>query len=180
MQLDDYQEAALRTASDGADRDLEILLKGISWAGEAGEFCEMLAQRIDAGDNADKVLLIKAALLAGAVGEFFNKLKKRIGHGHDIDDAELARELRAGIREADALIAHLNGQTGADTRTSSEHEAPTDVDLKDELGDGLWYMAVLAALHGWPLSEIGEGNIEKLYKRYPDGFSQEHSINRTV
>lgn len=180
MHLDDYQEAALRTASDDADRDVEILLKGTSWAGEAGEFCEMLAQRIDAGDDADKALLIRAALLAGTVGEFFNKLKKRIGHGHDIDDAELAQTLRAGIREAEAFIAHMDGNARINRRGSADRETPMDADLKDELGDGLWYLAVLAALHGWSLSEIAEGNIEKLYKRYPDGFSQERSINRTV
>lgn len=180
MHLDDYQAAALRTASDDADRDVEILLKGISWAGEAGEFCKMLADRIDAGDDADKILLIKAAVLAGTVGEFFNKLKKRVGHGHDIGDAELANELRAGIQQAETLVAGLNGDSGAEIRRSSDHDTPSDADLKDELGDGLWYMAVLAALHGWSLSEIGEGNIEKLYKRYPDGFSKERSINRTV
>lgn len=180
MHLDDYQEAALRTASDGADRDIEILLKGISWAGEAGEFCEMLAQRINAGDDSDKVLLIQAALLAGAVGEFFNKLKKRIGHGHDIGDAELTHELRAGIRQAEALVAYLNGDDNTGAAELPARHDPTDADLKDELGDGLWYMAVLAALHGWNLSEIGELNIEKLYKRYPDGFSQERSINRRV
>lgn len=60
------------------------------------------------------------------------------------------------------------------------HGHPLDVQkLKLELGDVLWYVAALAALHEIPLSEVAEANIEKLTKRYPDGFSTERSINRT-
>jgi hypothetical protein len=29
------------------------------------------------------------------------------------------------------------------------------------------------------MSEVGAGNIEKLRRRYPDGFSSERSLNRT-
>lgn len=48
----------------------------------------------------------------------------------------------------------------------------------DELGDVAWYLAVLAHSHGYKLSEVFQFNIDKLKKRYPDGFSQERSINR--
>lgn len=47
-----------------------------------------------------------------------------------------------------------------------------------ELGDVAWYLAVIAELCGIELSEVFEANIEKLQKRYPDGFSSERSINR--
>lgn len=51
-------------------------------------------------------------------------------------------------------------------------------ELKDELGDVLWYLAGMSYdLDVW-FSEIAEGNIDKLKKRYPEGFSQERSINR--
>lgn len=48
-----------------------------------------------------------------------------------------------------------------------------------ELGDVLWYVAVLAHRMGWTLEDVALVNIEKLRKRYPDGFSSERSINRT-
>jgi len=57
------------------------------------------------------------------------------------------------------------------------HEMDTD-HLKKELGDVLWYMATLASTAGLELEDVAKGNIEKLMKRYPDGFSSEHSINR--
>ncbi|MCS1393998.1 nucleoside triphosphate pyrophosphohydrolase family protein [Lysinibacillus boronitolerans] len=52
------------------------------------------------------------------------------------------------------------------------------VEVKKELGDVMWYLANIARLAGLSLDEIAEANIEKLKKRYPDGFSTEASINR--
>lgn len=48
-----------------------------------------------------------------------------------------------------------------------------------ELGDVLWYVSAVASLQGISLQEIADKNIEKLTKRYPNGFSSEASINRT-
>lgn len=59
------------------------------------------------------------------------------------------------------------------------HGHPLDLEkLKLELGDVLWYVAGLAHLHGIDLSEVAAANIAKLEKRYPNGFSNEASINR--
>jgi NTP pyrophosphatase (non-canonical NTP hydrolase) len=47
-----------------------------------------------------------------------------------------------------------------------------------ELGDCLWYIAQLCSALGLTLEEVMIANIEKLKKRYPEGFSSEASINR--
>lgn len=47
-----------------------------------------------------------------------------------------------------------------------------------ELGDVAWYIAEIATVLGYGLDEILEKNIEKLKKRYPDGFSVESSVGR--
>ncbi|WP_036480316.1 nucleoside triphosphate pyrophosphohydrolase family protein [Myxosarcina sp. GI1] len=47
-----------------------------------------------------------------------------------------------------------------------------------ELGDILWYLAVLAEELDLDLEAIATKNIEKLKARYPQGFSSENSINR--
>lgn len=50
--------------------------------------------------------------------------------------------------------------------------------LLKELGDVAWYLAVTAAALDTPLEDVLAANIEKLKKRYPDGFSAERSVNR--
>lgn len=50
--------------------------------------------------------------------------------------------------------------------------------LKDELSDVCWYVALLATALGLSLEEVMLHNVEKLKKRYPDGFSKERSIHR--
>ena len=58
------------------------------------------------------------------------------------------------------------------------HELDRDALIK-ELGDVAWYLAEAATAIEIDLSEVFERNIEKLKKRYPEGFSEEKSINRT-
>ena len=48
----------------------------------------------------------------------------------------------------------------------------------DEAGDVLWYLTNILTEVGATLEEVQEHNIEKLYGRYPEGFSAERSINR--
>jgi len=50
--------------------------------------------------------------------------------------------------------------------------------LWEELGDVLWYLADLCTTLGVSLDTVAEGNIAKLKRRYPEGFSAERSINR--
>ena len=50
--------------------------------------------------------------------------------------------------------------------------------LVEELGDVMWYITNLATLFEIPMTYILEENIKKLEERYPEGFSEEKSINR--
>lgn len=51
-------------------------------------------------------------------------------------------------------------------------------EMVEELGDLLWYVAIVAFEYDIPLSAVAEINVEKLKERYPSGFSSERSIDR--
>ena len=52
------------------------------------------------------------------------------------------------------------------------HSKPIgDDELKKEVGDLLWYLALLCDARQWDFDEIAAMNIAKLRARYPDGFS---------
>ena len=50
--------------------------------------------------------------------------------------------------------------------------------LAKELGDVAWYLAVCAHIIGCDLETVLQMNVDKLRKRYPDGFSEEKSRYR--
>lgn len=50
--------------------------------------------------------------------------------------------------------------------------------LEGEIGDVLWNLAELCDANKLSLGEIAEKNIEKLKKRYPDGFNEYRSVHR--
>ena len=50
--------------------------------------------------------------------------------------------------------------------------------IKIELGDVLWYIAEMCEALDLELDKVMEANIEKLSKRFKDGFTVEESINR--
>ena len=50
--------------------------------------------------------------------------------------------------------------------------------LKKELGDIAWYLAEAATALDLTLEEILEANIDKLRKRYPEGFETKRSVDR--
>ena len=57
------------------------------------------------------------------------------------------------------------------------HELDRDA-LAKELGDIAWYLAETAAALDIPLEDIFRANIEKLKRRYPEGFSTQRSLHR--
>ena len=51
--------------------------------------------------------------------------------------------------------------------------------LIDEASDCLWYLAEIASGLEMTLEEIAKHNVDKLKKRYPNGFDAEKSQNRS-
>lgn len=58
---------------------------------------------------------------------------------------------------------------------------PVEIEhLKKELGDCMWMIAEICSAYGIELDEVMKTNIEKLKKRYPNGFEPYRSLNRDI
>ncbi len=44
--------------------------------------------------------------------------------------------------------------------------------IRENIGDTMWYLAMICNFFGWSLEDILAENVEKLKKRYPKGFTQ--------
>lgn len=104
----------------------------------------------------------------------FNQYQEMAGRTSGAGREGTQRKLIAalGLAGEAGEFANLIKKIAAHGHNISSH------DLMDELGDVLWYLAEAATACGIKLDDIAQYNIEKLNKRYPDGFSQERSINR--
>lgn len=58
------------------------------------------------------------------------------------------------------------------------HGKPDREHLLKECGDIAWALAEFLTSQGMSLDDCMETNIEKLRKRYPDGFDAQHSLHR--
>jgi NTP pyrophosphatase (non-canonical NTP hydrolase) len=54
------------------------------------------------------------------------------------------------------------------------------INVKEELGDMLFYIASFCRINGLDLDEIIKINMEKLESRYPEKFTQYHANNRNL
>ena len=77
-------------------------------------------------------------------------------------------------------LAGEAGETADYIKKVVGHDHPLDRDhVAKEIGDVLWYCASLCDEYGLSMQEVTEWNIEKLKKRYPEGFSSTASIKRS-
>lgn len=59
------------------------------------------------------------------------------------------------------------------------HEKELDEEhLKKELGDVMWYVAMICESVGFDLDDVMQTNIDKLVSRYPDGFDTYRANHR--
>ena len=93
--------------------------------------------------------------------------------------------LNPAIRPEDVLLNAVMGLCGEageaiDLVKKQRFQGhPLDRDaLVKELGDVAWYLAEAAQGLGVPLEEIMRRNLEKLRRRYPQGFTPEQSMTR--
>lgn len=56
--------------------------------------------------------------------------------------------------------------------------APDMKNIREEIGDVMWYIFAVVRAEGWDLEEILQENIDKLRLRYPEQFTTEHSAIR--
>lgn len=79
-------------------------------------------------------------------------------------------------------VMGLSGEAGEVSELVKKHifngHAIDRDKMEKELGDVCWYIAMICHALGLNLEDVMRVNIDKLKKRYPNGFSEQDSINR--
>lgn len=96
----------------------------------------------------------------------------------------LLRACSAPCKMGDIINASLGlsgevGELNDMIKKAVFHEHPIDrVKVEKEIGDIMWYVALMCEGFGFDMNEMMEMNIAKLMTRYPDGFDIERSLHR--
>lgn len=95
-----------------------------------------------------------------------------------------ARTMKTELTTADIERHALYGMVGEIGEILSMYQKVyqghlmDEIHLKKEVGDLMWFIAEYCTANGWRMEEIAKMNIEKLKKRYPDGFEEKRSLIR--
>jgi NTP pyrophosphatase (non-canonical NTP hydrolase) len=70
------------------------------------------------------------------------------------------------------------GDVAACIKKTFFHDNDQKTGIRENLGDTLWYMAMICNFFNWNLEEILAENQDKLKKRYPHGFNEKDAGRR--
>ncbi len=101
------------------------------------------------------------------------------------------KDFQALINRVDVRsIRLLHGAMGLDTESGEIMDSMKRhiiygsdlnvVNIREELGDIMWYVALICDELEITIEQICQDNIDKLRKRYPDKFTKELAENRDV
>ena len=96
---------------------------------------------------------------------------------------DLMRRLTDNAREIHAFMGLLT-EVGELVDAYKKHifygKPLDDVNVKEEVGDILWYIAILLDVGGVSFAECMEAVIAKLRVRYPEKFTEQSAIERDL
>ncbi|MFH1714017.1 MAG: nucleoside triphosphate pyrophosphohydrolase family protein [Candidatus Nealsonbacteria bacterium] len=72
------------------------------------------------------------------------------------------------------------GDVAGCIKKTVSHKNDQKIGIRENIGDTLWYMAMICNFFGWELTDVLTENINKLQKRYPEGFSQKKAKRKGV
>lgn len=179
LDLDTYIELALITKRKEEYMKSDILHSAMGLITEVGELVDSYKRNIFYNKELDLVnikeelgdILWYMAIGFNAIGEKFPAVERAV-----------ITQYSPSVTFILGKLVAFSSQIGSSVLTSEYYEETNAEDNKEylqyNLPQLLGFLNVLAGHIGTSLPEIAYINIEKLAKRYPNGFSEFHALNR--
>jgi len=137
-------------------------------------------------DKVTKIEVKEAFERFSATGEILDNQKRRLFYGKgeqvasgDIDAFSI-KGLNGNIVHAIYGLCTEAGEISEALLKAAEVGNFDEVNLKEEAGDLLWYLAMLFRELDTDFSQVAETNINKLKARFPEKFTQEKAYIRDL
>ena len=160
-----YEAEALQTLSNQFHDEKVSLSKFVS-------YIEMAAMELADLDDLKKAIFYGKCSTQDLNRRSLSKFRDQV-----TEDSKTGEHIIHGI----IGIATEAGELLEALVTCAKEGTPIDkVNLKEEMGDVFWYMAVLAKACGTSFEEIQRTNIAKLRARFPNKFTEYDAQNRNL
>ncbi|MBR9691660.1 nucleoside triphosphate pyrophosphohydrolase family protein [Candidatus Woesearchaeota archaeon] len=77
-------------------------------------------------------------------------------------------------------IAGEAGDVASCIKKTFAHDNDQKKGIRENIGDTLWYAAMICNFFGWDMQEVLNENVAKLEKRYPKGFKIEKAKREMI
>ncbi|HPF46483.1 MAG: hypothetical protein KDF58_00545 [Alphaproteobacteria bacterium] len=119
-------------------------------------------------------------------GEILDNQKRRLFYGNgdtleggEVEDFSISN-LNGNIVHAIYGICTEAGEMSEAFLKAAKSGQFDEVNLKEEAGDLMWYLAMLFRELGTDFTEVAFTNLNKLKARFPDKFTQEKAYDRDL
>ena len=138
----------------------------------------------------DPVLAIDTLYRFEIIASYIDAMKKSLFYGKPLPEdraLEIAAyqnlEITRGVVDEDPLHALFGmiteiAEISAVVRKCMEARTADKVKLTDEIGDLMWYLALLISHYDLDFNRILDRNVAKLMARFPKKFTTEEALNR--
>ena len=87
---------------------------------------------------------------------------------------KFARDFKNKEKEIMTWGLGISGEAGdvaGCIKKTFSHYSDQTLGIRENIGDTLWYAAMICNYFNWDMQEVLDENIEKLKKRFPEGFT---------
>jgi len=112
-------------------------------------------------------------------------MKKKIKNLKEYQDICKKTALKFKDKEKEILTWGLGmageaGDVAGCIKKTFTHKNDQRTGIRENIGDTLWYMAMICNYFNWNFDEVLEENIQKFKKRYPQGFTQKKAKRKGI
>lgn len=176
-------KATLGYVSSGAYAvDVHKNLRSGSIYGSAVTLDELMHALREMARSAEKLDALKKVLFYGKDAET-REIRLNEGTAAHARMGEVLASSGIDIDLFHGLLGYLTeaGELAEALVTAIQMRKPLDlVNLREEIGDGLWYAEVMCRAGGFSLEDCANTNTAKLRKRYPEKFTEDAALNRNL
>ncbi len=72
------------------------------------------------------------------------------------------------------------GDVASCIKKTFAHDNDQREGIKENIGDTMWYLAMICNFFGWDMEEVVQQNMNKLKKRFPNGFTEKDAQRKSI